>query len=263
MVISYLPILKEALTEEYSKERNGDVHISDLVNCPRQRIFKILEPTPLTDRELNFFSSGRGIHSALENLIMHFPERFEHEKDIRHEFKPLDKSLGEKIVVEGHVDMYDKMYNVPIEAKTRRVAKADKAKSFHYEQLEYYQAILNAPEGVILYQLLINFGDNPWVEFPSTMTETERKEQLKKLEREAESFYKARVKQDPSLARHVMDDPTFNSWLCWEEEWKDKKPTGKKTARCPYYEQCLKMNQKRSGSDAGNSPDLLKQYGVE
>ena len=41
----------------YSKPRSG-WHVTDIALCPRQRVFKAIDPLPLTDKELNMYSSG-------------------------------------------------------------------------------------------------------------------------------------------------------------------------------------------------------------
>ena len=55
-------------------------HVTDIALCPRQRVFKVIDPLPLTDKELNMYSSGRAVHEAVQWLFMSNPGRYEKEK---------------------------------------------------------------------------------------------------------------------------------------------------------------------------------------
>src|SRR5687767_7612935 len=101
----YLTILLQTMKKWYSTPREGS-HVSDTILCPRQRIFKILYPTPVTAKELNMYSSGRAIHEAIQILFMSNRGRFEKEKYV------------EYCNIIGSVDIYDQKKNIPIEFKT-------------------------------------------------------------------------------------------------------------------------------------------------
>lgn len=47
-------------------------------------------------------------------------------------------------------------------------------KSFHVEQLKYYMAMLDVPQGCIMYQLLLHYGGTPFKAFIITMNAQER-----------------------------------------------------------------------------------------
>jgi hypothetical protein len=210
----YIGLMREAMDEWYSKPRQGQ-HVSDITLCPRQKVFREIDPVPTTDKELNIYSSGRAVHEAVQFLFRRMRNRFEIEKYVEHEN------------IEGSVDIYDKKRNVPIEFKTVRSGHIDQPRSFQVEQLKYYMSMLNASTGYMLYQCLMNFEKKPWRIFKVIMTEEERKEQLSKLVNETESLQAAKKMKDPSLARHIYYDKNV-SWLC-----KD----------CPYSKECEKMRQ--------------------
>ena len=214
----YIAMIREAMEEWYSKPRAGQ-HVSDVTMCPRQRVFKEIDPVPLTDKDLNVFSSGKAVHEAVQWLFLNNQRRFEKEKYVEYEN------------IEGSVDIYDKKKNVPIEFKTVRSPNIDKPRSFQVEQLKYYMAMLNAPVGYMFYQCLMHFENKPFRIFKITMTESERKDQLVKLVSESKSLEVAKKAKDPSLANHVYFDRELN-WLC-----KD----------CPYAEKCQKMRLARNG----------------
>lgn len=207
----YLSLLRGVLKEWYSKPREG-WHVTDIVMCPRQRVFRQIDPAPHppTDREVNMYSSGKSMHEAIQKLFMSNRMRFEVEKYV--EYKG----------IQGSIDIYDKKKNEPLEFKTLRGATINEPKSFHMEQLMYYMAILDVPVGQIIYQCLLQFGTNPFVSFEITMTEKERENQLCKLKEEIESLQAAISMKDPGLARGVYSDKGMN-WLC-----KD----------CPYLKEC-------------------------
>jgi CRISPR/Cas system-associated exonuclease Cas4 (RecB family) len=207
----YLAMLRGVLKEWYSKPRDR-WHVTDVVMCPRQRVFKQIDPIPPspTDREINMYSSGRSMHEAIQKLFMSNRMRFEVEKYVEHEG------------IQGSIDIYDKKKNEPVEFKTLRGATISEPKSFHVEQLMYYMAMLDVPVGQIIYQCLMQFGTNPFVSFEIAMTEKERQDQLDKLEQEIKSLQLAISMKDPGLARGVFSDRSMN-WLC-----KD----------CPYSKKC-------------------------
>ncbi|MDQ6863015.1 MAG: Dna2/Cas4 domain-containing protein [Thermoproteota archaeon] len=208
----YIALMRETMEEWYSRPRKG-WHVTDIALCPRQRVFKAIDPLPLTDKELNMYSSGKAVHEAVQWLFMSNPGRYEKEKYVEYND------------IEGSIDVFDKKRNTPIEFKTLRSSNIDKPKSFQEEQLRYYMAMQNSPIGYMIYQCIMHFGDSPWREFKVTMTEQQRKDQLEKLVREMTSLQNAMKAKDPSLARNVYLDKDLN-WLCKE---------------CPYGKECETM----------------------
>lgn len=212
---SLIEELSAALFTEYNKPRDG-IHISDLLLCPRKTVFQKLEPQPLTMRELNFFSSGRAIHEALQQLALMYPDKYEKEKEVSYQD------------CVGHVDIYDKINNIPVEAKSMRKAKVDRPKDFHVEQIRSYMAILGSSKGIILYQLLLHFDETPFVAFDVTMTARDREVQLQYINSDIERFKASLINGDPSLSRHIAKDARYN-WLC---------------DSCQFYKSCESMRAK-------------------
>ena len=206
----YLDLLTVALKNKYDTEMRNGIHVSDLILCSRKSVFRKLNPIALTMRDLNFFTSGRAIHEAIQSLAASNTTKFEIEKEIKYNG------------IEGHVDLYDTENNIPIECKSMRVREVLQPKPHHVEQLKDYMAILNATKGVILYQCLMNFNDKPFAEFEITMTPQEIKDQLSHMELQARLHKKALDKKDGMLAPFVINDPKLN-WLC---------------KSCPYLERC-------------------------
>lgn len=208
----YIGRMRDTMKGWYSRPRNG-WHVTDIVLCPRQRTFKAIHPLPVTDKELNFYCSGKAVHEAVQRLLMADPGRFEKEKYVEYNG------------IEGSIDIYDKKKNTPLEFKTLRSSKIDKPKIFHEEQLRYYMAMQGASTGYMIYQCLLHFGDSPWKAFKVTMTEQERQTRLEKLVREITSLQNAIKAKDPSMARGVYLDKDLK-WLCED---------------CPYMTECEEM----------------------
>jgi len=221
-----LPILYQALQEEYGQEREG-IHVSDLIYCPRKTCFQKLKPLPITNLQLNFFTSGKAIHAALQSLVKKYPNRFTIEKEI----------WFEDIV--AHVDIFDEIEGIPIEAKSARVKAMLTPKAHNLTQLRVYMSITDSDKGIILYQCLMNFDDNPFVEFEHTMTKAERVETLNKLAVDAELLKAGIAAKDPSIVRHIAYDENFRdkiggNWLC---------------KSCPYLIECQDMRNRERVRD--------------
>ena len=208
----YLESFMKSLKGKYEAENRGGIHISDLVLCPRRSAHRRLNPQEITPKELNFYTSGSSIHEALQ-ILAKTSDTYELEKPIIYNG------------VEGHVDIYDRLLNVPIEFKSYRGKSMENPKEHHISQLKYYMAILGAKQGILIYQCLMNFEDKPFVEFIIEMDQEERIQVLKKLEEEKESYQKVLEGINGiMLVRGIYEDKTLN-WLC-----KD----------CPLLEECRK-----------------------
>jgi CRISPR/Cas system-associated exonuclease Cas4 (RecB family) len=210
----YITIMQEAMEERYSKPRDGQ-HVTDVVMCPRQRVYQKIDRLPIDAKTVSIYSAGKAIHEAIQWLFLSDKRTFEREKYIEYED------------IQGSVDIYDRKRNIPLEFKTTRASYIKEPKSFHVEQLKYYMSILGAEEGYMIYQLLMHFEETPFKAFRITMNANERKEQRDKLVREINSLKRAMEARDPSLARSVEKDPSLN-WLC-----KD----------CPYLVNCKKIQR--------------------
>ncbi|MPZ08170.1 MAG: hypothetical protein GEU26_17435 [Nitrososphaeraceae archaeon] len=210
----YIGLMQEAMEKWYSKPRDGQ-HVTDVVMCPRQRVYREIDRLPIDAKTVSIYSAGKAIHEAIQWLFLSDKRTFEREKYIEYED------------IQGSVDIYDRRRNTPLEFKTTRASDIKEPKSFHVEQLKYYISILGAEQGYLIYQLLMHFGDTPFKSFKITMNAQERKDQRDKLVKEVNSLKRSMEVGDPSLARSVDKDPSLN-WLC-----KD----------CPYLMDCKKIQQ--------------------
>jgi len=192
--------LYKSLYEEYSKVRPG-VHVSDITLCPREACFRKLDPKPLTNTDLNFFTSGKAIHEALQSLVKKYPDRFEIEKEVK---------FGDIV---GHIDLFDLTNHIPIEAKSARVKTMTEPKAHYLKQLEAYMALTGADTGIILVQCLLNYEETPFLEFEHHMTAEQREATMKQLKEDAGALKCGIMNVDPSLVRHINYDLTLN-WKC-------------------------------------------------
>ena len=194
---SILEDMREALREEYGKERSG-IHISSLTLCPREQVFRLLRPHELDDKSLMFFTMGSGQHQILQSLLKWFGK-----KNIQ-----IEKKISYNGVV-GHVDAVIK--GIPLEIKTTR-SKSHEAKLHYLIQLKCYCAILGSNIGKLITVGLINYNE-PFHEHTIVMSESEIKKQLEWIDKEAAQFKEAVDKKDWTIARAVKDDKDLN-WKC-------------------------------------------------
>lgn len=205
-----LEVLTSALQKKFDNDERSGVHVSDLVLCPRKAILRKLEPNPTTMLELNFFTSGRAIHDAIQILAASEGDRFEIEKEVFYEG------------IVAHIDLFDKKNNIPIECKSMRTKAVKEPKPHHVEQLKCYMAMTGATKGIILYQLLMHFDNEPFAEFVVEMTEKQIQEQLVKMKSTAENFRVNLEQKTPMEAIGVLQNKDLN-WLC---------------NSCPYVQRC-------------------------
>jgi CRISPR/Cas system-associated exonuclease Cas4 (RecB family) len=209
---NYIAVMQKAMEEWYMKPREIG-HVTDIVMCPRQRVYREMDRVPIDAKTVSIYSAGKAIHEAIQWLFLSDKRTFEREKYIEYQD------------IQGAVDIYDRRRNIPLEFKTTRASDIREPKSFHVEQLKYYMSILSAKEGYMIYQLLMHFKETPFKSFRVTMNAQERRNQREKLVKEINSLKKAMEARDPSLARSVEKDPSLN-WLCTD---------------CPYLVDCKKI----------------------
>lgn len=210
----FLAVLLEGLEEEYSQPREG-THVSDITLCPRKTCYQKIDPVPLTIQQLNFFSSGNAVHDAISRLAMRHPD-FEYKKKIQ----------WKNII--GEIDLYYKPDNIPIEAKSMRVGEVLNPKPHHLSQLKAYMAMASADYGILFYQLLHHFKEEPLRVYDITMTESERNETREHLETDAVALERAIHTASPAQARHIAYNTDLN-WLC---------------KYCPWEKQCIALRVK-------------------
>jgi CRISPR/Cas system-associated exonuclease Cas4 (RecB family) len=193
------------------------VHVSDTVLCPREKIFRILNPeAPFNPKMRNWILSGEQIHAFAESILE--KDRFETEKEIQ-----TDTGLV------GKVDIYIKEENRPVEYKSTRSAKRNVPKKFHINQLKKYMAILGSRTGTLFYQLTNDYSIDPFPSFDFQIDEKERRKLLQSMEEDRQMIEKAKKEKDPSIARAIRYNLDLN-WLC-----KD----------CPFTTECMDIYSKQ------------------
>ncbi len=228
--------LKNSLFVEYNKEREG-VHVSDLNLCLRETVFRRIRPEPLTDRDINVFTSGRAIHEAIQQIAKYFP-KYEVEKEINYDIG------GGGISIKAHIDLYDKENNIPIEAKTVRKNRLgtydrntrkwgpEEPKSFNTEQLMMYMTLCDSDVGYIIYQLLLDYDNFPFKIFEVRMTKQEREQMLDRMTSDAFHLQMNIDNKTPENTKHIFGD-------------KDK---GWKCSYCKYVNECIGMRNNESSN---------------
>jgi hypothetical protein len=213
------------LTKRYSKRRVG-VHVSTLAMCPRQDVFKERDNPALTSREINFFSAGAASGGAIQSLADdefngYYNKNNKSSNSEKKYFAEYFTSIGG--FIQGHIDLWHKPTNTPIEFKSSRVTKEDKLpKSFHVDQLKSYMVGMDSPHGILLYQLINKFEGEPFVKFVFHMSKAEREKMaLAKIE-DGIALIKAKAYKKPELARHVRYDTGNFDWLCKDCPWRQE-----------------------------------------
>lgn len=210
--IEILPILREALYNKFSGARGG-IHVSDLVTCTLKAYYGKTNPQKPTNKQINYFSSGNGIHDAVQSLVMTDPLRFRKEKSVRYKD------------VEGHVDIWDSINRVPIELKSMRIADSKEPLDYHMAQLKCYMAILDCDYGILLYQMLLHRNEEPFVEYKVRADRKERSKILKTLSERSDLLQQALKDNDPWDLPHIGMNPSYD-WLC---------------TTCSFYDECFPM----------------------
>lgn len=206
---NYIKILRDSCKE--LERTDCSIYIKDLALCHRKKVFRIIDPIPMTDTELFNYVNGIANHEIIQRLFMMHPDRFRSEMHVTY------------MNVKGKIDVYDKWFNTVIDIKVSKSQKLMlKPLKFHEEQLKSYMAIIDADDGQLLYQLN-NFRS--YLPFSLHMNSDQRREQLTKLESQADLLHKAIEERDPSIAKCIYDDDDLN-WMCY---------------KCQYLQRCKEM----------------------
>lgn len=237
MTTTILPDLYEALYDLYNQNRLG-LHVSDLL-CPREAVFRRKNPQKLTNRDISIFTVGRAIHESIQNLASARPDKYNIEQEVwmkpsgavafippetselahMKETLPIYMERLQKAGIDfdhdlvAHIDLYNKIDNVPIEAKSYRAAKIDQPKPHQAQQLRWYMSLCDAEKGLMLYQLLMHFDEQPMKEFPLWVEPLGLQAEKQELIRKRDSLDRAIQAGDPSLAEHVAQNEDLN-WKC-------------------------------------------------
>lgn len=189
----YREKLLKLLEEEYAQEREG-THVSDLILCIREQVFRKLEPRAIDERDLVSYALGEGAHVALQRLA---------EKG---------SAIAEReITVDGVIGTIDLFDGVPIEIKTIR-SDDDSVRPFHVTQLKYYMAMTNSNVGILLY-LMVNNRGRPFRFRTITLNDSELAEVKKEIENRAKLFNDAVSSKNPFAAPHVKKNLNL-VWKC-------------------------------------------------
>ncbi len=213
------PYVHEAFRKQSEREtarRANEVHVYDLVNCPRKQAYRKLDPAPLTSREEMYFMRGKAIEYVIKDLLVkEYPDKFG-ETDMK-DYKGI--KFG--------VDVHRKDLNVPIELKSSTTPAAGLAKwgpsATYIDQLKSYIAITGNHIGLLYYFLVAEkdmehlTGIKPeWIHiYVVAMTKREREQHLYRLEQLAQGLLVAIETKRPELAYGVYDDPRLNFQCQW------------------------------------------------
>ena len=243
------PFIFEAFTRQSEREtanRANEVHVYDLVNCPRKQAYRKLEPAKLSWREFMYFWRGKSAEYTIKELLVkEYPEKFG------------NTDMKEYKGIKFGVDIHRKDLNVPIELKTSTTPSAVLAKygpsATYIDQLKSYISITGNHMGILYYFLMsekdmehITGIKAEWIHiYVVTMTKKEREQHLMRLEQLAQGLQEAIEAGRPQMAYGVHDDPR----LMFQCQW------------CPYAKvaQCHQGLQSRLEQTAAKK-QRMKDY---
>ncbi|MDX1371724.1 MAG: hypothetical protein R3321_04605 [Nitrososphaeraceae archaeon] len=199
----FLKDMREALITLYNQNREG-YHVSDITSCIRKKIFNIIDPVPLTNREVNWFQRGRSIGNVIQELAQTLSkEKYTVEKEVKSPSK----------ILEGHVDLYNNFDKLPIELKT--AAKyADElilnGPSFNYIlQIAIYMALNGDKKGLLYFKLILQRSENFDHGYEVKLSDREIDELIYEVERLAKNLKESTEKLDPKIAEFVAGNPNL------------------------------------------------------
>jgi hypothetical protein len=190
--------VKVRLMGEYSKQRDG-AHVSDLVLCMRQSLFRKLRPVPPTVKQIGYFLDGARRHEALQSLYG----------------EGVVEKKGEFEGVSFSIDIHD---GFPIEFKTTR---AKNAISEHWvRQLVYYMLATGSRTGILQVQRIMpSKGSNESL-FPAYLVQLDEEQfqywQSDFVQRR-DLFFNAALLKEPSLVPAYRGE---GDWLCRERPYR-------------------------------------------
>lgn len=204
------PYVHRAFARQSNSEterRANEVHVYDLINCPRKQAYRKLEPVSLTTREEMYFMRGKAIEYVIKELLLkEFPDLFG------------DHDMKDYHGIKFGIDIYRKDLNVPIEVKSSTTLATMLYKygpsATYIDQLKSYISITNNHLGLLYYFLVSEkdmehlTGIKPeWIHiYVVTMTKKEREQHLYTLEQRAQGLKIAMELKKPNLAFGVYDD---------------------------------------------------------
>jgi hypothetical protein len=101
--------LYDALRESFMKNERTGLHLTDLLN-PRQKYWRMLDPQPITDAQIGFFTGGLGHEDAITRLLADDFEETPEEVHYGIHCRPDYVAKSDRIVPKGEF----------LELKTRR-----------------------------------------------------------------------------------------------------------------------------------------------
>jgi CRISPR/Cas system-associated exonuclease Cas4 (RecB family) len=194
------------LNERFSEPRLG-IHVSDLVYCLRQSVFRKITPKPNGECELSYYTAGRGHHDLLEGL--HGAQR-----EVQRDWEG----------VQARFDLLDEQV---LEIKTSRSSERE-PKRHWILQLAFYCVIQNQSTGklIVLYlypQRTTKGNPKPSPDMIQTYTVNfPNIEEVRRVLRERRDLLvKALEARNPTLVPGVMYDKD-SKWLCKHCQYKSE-----------------------------------------
>lgn len=217
--------LYDALRDSFGSDQRLGIHLSSLLN-PRQTHFRRLDPRPLTDDEIGYFTAGRGHEDIITRLLASdFESTPEEEIDGIH-LRPDFVAVTDRVIPKGcHAELKTRRSNLP---KTDQ--EAGYAFKSYLDQVHGYMA-LKRQETMYLIVLSLTEGKTGDPLSKSRPVIAVYKVTLSELEL-------AKIRKDLHARKTLLEIGNVAVMpLCWEflcVKWVKRELLKK----CPYYDQC-------------------------
>jgi len=200
--------------KDEARHKDGKVHVSDILGCPRQSVFNYVEQTKPDPRTIFYFTIGQAIHNWIQDLLIAaYPGRYT---------KEFDLEISKELI--AHPDLIDLQHDRVIELKTT-THDIKTPEPTHIKQLKTYLAALGKTSGDIIYFMYTknpyakNNNPNPmqWFKrFTVDIDSTEASTLLEQTITIAQAVKIAREYKDPSISPHIAynNDENYRCFYC-------------------------------------------------
>jgi hypothetical protein len=229
--------LYDALRESFGQQERTGLHLTALLN-PRQTYWRNLEPLPLTDAEVGFFSAGRGHEDAVAKmLVSDFVETPEEEIDGIH-LRPDFLAISDRIIPKGeYAEFKTRRSNLPKSDEEANDPK--KGLTTYRDQVRRYMALKRRSNMYLIVLSLtegksrdpLSVSSPVYAVYKETMTDAE-------LTQERDYLISMKILLNSPAGSDQM--PLCWEFLCgkWHRALVREGGAWSYIPKCPYYQKC-------------------------
>jgi hypothetical protein len=192
--------VRKGMAKVLETQRKG-THVTDITSCPRKQAYRTFDTDYIPDEAATqYMMTGKAMHAVVQDIAPHVDrQKYDIEKEINH-----DGLLG-------HIDMFNKELNMPIEMKGVRQNLTEMLQygpsDGYLIQLAIYLATTKAPKGLLYYNLLGQKGKDFHHGYQLELSDPLRIGLMREVKRIKENYERAIAQKNPELADAVYDHP--------------------------------------------------------